>query len=138
MRPRGRRSVAHTNVIEGSGSPATFGIITRTPVNSRDLAVILSATPNGQLSLPSRVTIPANQASASFNINVPDDNLVNGARVVAITAKAFGDTGLLLESSAGSASIQIEDNDGPTLTVSLTSDVVAEGATVINRCAGHL
>ncbi|HMJ88491.1 MAG TPA: CARDB domain-containing protein, partial [Candidatus Acidoferrum sp.] len=54
-------SVADPVVTEGSGSPATIGTVTRSLVNSRDLVVLLSATPVGQLSLPGRVTIPSNQ-----------------------------------------------------------------------------
>ena len=126
-------SVADPAVTEGSSSPATIGTVTRSLVNGRDLAVLLSSTPGGLLSLPSRVTIPSNQPSATFNINVPNDNLATGPRTVTIIGKALSDQGLILETSAGTVPLQVLDNDGPTLTLSLSSDLVAEGSLVTGK-----
>ncbi len=126
-------SVADPSVTEGSGSPATIGTVTRSLVNARELPVLLTTVPTGPLSVPSRVIIPANQASVSFNINAPNDAVATGPRMVDLIAKAISDVGAVVESSTGSLSLQVLDNDGATLTLTFSSALVAEGATVSGR-----
>ncbi len=128
-------SVADSTVTEGSSSPATIGTVTRSLVNSRELSVLLTTVPTGPLSVPSRVTIPANQASATFNINAPNDNLATGTRTVNIIGKALSDQGLVVESSIGSVPLQVLDNDGATLTLTVSSALVAEGGLVTGQVA---
>ncbi len=128
-------TVADPTVTEGSSSPATIGTVTRSLVNGRDLPVLLTTVPLGPLSVPSRVIIPANQASVNFNLNAPNDNVATGPRAVELIAKALNDVGAVVESSAGAVSMQVLDNDGATLTLTLSSALVAEGATVTGRVA---
>lgn len=126
-------SVADGTIAEGASSPATIGTVTRSLVNERPLSVLLSTAPSGALSIPSRVTIPANQTSITFHINAPEDSIATGARTVTLTGKALSDQGAVIETSAGSVPVQILDNDGPSLTVTVTSGVLAEGSVISGR-----
>ncbi|HYT60145.1 MAG TPA: CARDB domain-containing protein, partial [Haliangiales bacterium] len=120
-------SIADALISEGSPSPATIATVTRTPVTARALAVSIGSSNPGAVELPSGVSIPANQASATFNINTRDDLLVNGTRTVIISARTISDLGAVLDAGAATASIGVLDNDGPTLSLQFATDVVAEG-----------
>jgi len=121
-------TAADAVVTEGAPSPATIGTVSRSPVTSRAMQV--SLTPASPLSTPFRVTIPAGEAFATFNINASDDGFVNGTRTASLTARIVNDVGTIIDEGAATVSIQVLDNDGPTLSFSMASDVVAEGATV--------
>ncbi len=123
-------STADPAVSEGAPSPATIGTVTRAPVTDRDVMVSLSVVPSSDLSIPTRLTIPANQASVAFNVNARDDGFVNGARTNTITAKVISEVGPILDFGAASAPLVVLDNDGPTLTLTTASEMVAEGGTV--------
>jgi len=125
--------VADGTVNEGASSPATVGTVTRSLVNSRALSVLLSTVPSGPLGIPARVTIASNQASATFNISVADDQLATGTRTVSIVGKALSDQGSIIESSAGSVPLEVLDNDGPSLTVTVSAAVLAEGSMATGR-----
>ena len=118
-------TLAASAVNEGAASPATTGVVTRAPVTSHDLRVSLGYSPLGSLLLPPTVVIPAGQASAPFNVNVLDDTLVTGTRVVTLTAQPVSDLGAIL-TNAASVPLQIYDNDGPSLAISLANEVVSE------------
>jgi len=124
-------AIADASIAEGAPTPATIGMVTRSPVNTRSLSVNLSVSPSSELSVPVRVTIPANQASASFNINARDDGFVNGTRTAVLTARPVTDFGVIIETNTASANIEIRDNDGPTLTVAIDTAILAEGDTAI-------
>lgn len=80
-------SFASSFVREGLGVTAT---VTRTPATASGLLVNIAAAPTGQLSTPSQVTIPANQASVSFTIIGTEDGVSDGVREIALTATASG------------------------------------------------
>lgn len=68
------------------------------------LRVSLSGLPSRQLTVPSSVTIPARAASVSVRVAAIDDRVVDGSRVVTVTAKA---TGFL----SGLADVIVMDNE---------------------------
>jgi hypothetical protein len=123
--------LAEGSIAEGAATPATIGMVTRSPVTSRSLTVSLSASPSSDLSIPVRVTIPADQASVSFNINARDDGFVNGTRTATLTAHPITDFGVIIETNTATANIEIRDNDGPTLTVAIDTAVLSEGDTAV-------
>ena len=75
------------------------------------------------MSLLTSVTIPAGQTSATFQITIVDDSLLNGSEVVNIVGK--GSSYLFL---TGSAVIAIHDNETATIALSLPASA-AEGMT---------
>jgi hypothetical protein len=94
--------------------------VTRDVVSSNAVTVAVSSSRPGQLSPPDFVTIPAGAASARFTVLAVDDVFAEAQTAYSIAASAPGFNG-------GLASIQVVDNDVPTLTVSLSRQTVSEG-----------
>jgi len=123
-------------LVEGSSGPTIFGSVTRDVATPRDLVVALAVSDPNELSLPATLTIPAGAVSADFLFQVSDDDLVNGTRTAGITARVVPTAGgASLDQGADMQNLDILDNDGPTLTVTVDRDLVAEGgqATVTVR-----
>ena len=127
-------SFASNAITEGSSSPATTGTVTRSVVTSEPLRVTLSSTNSSAISIPTQVTIPANQASASFVVNAPDDTLALGTQIVLVSAQLTTTLGVVLDVGAATAGLQVLDNDGPTLTVTTPSAALREGTTRHRIC----
>jgi len=75
------------------------------------LTVSLSSTPAGKLGMPSTVTIPANQNSATFTITAPVDPAESGTRQIAVRAAAVDYTDAITP-------ISLTDTQLPDLAVS--------------------
>lgn len=116
---------------EGSVGPTVLGTITRDAVTNRDLIVVLESSDNALVSVPTTVTIPAGEASVTFPIEVADDGDVNGDRSVEIVGRVRPTAGgAAFDEGAASDTVEVLDNDGETLTLSLQRDTVAEGRTI--------
>jgi hypothetical protein len=87
---------------EGSG--VVSATVTRTGTVTSALTVFLSSSDTTEATVPVTVVIPASQASASFNLNVVDDNVVDGTKMATINAVASGH-------AEAFKSISITDND---------------------------
>ena len=117
-----------SELAEGADGPTVQGTVTRDVVTDQPLTVALSASVMGELSLPASVTIPADQASGSFLFSVNDDALVNGSRVVNVTAQTIpSGGGNPITTGSDTQPLTILDNDGPTLTVTIDQDKLKEG-----------
>lgn len=124
-------TLSDTNVTEGVLNPAALATLTRSPVSSGLLRVRLGTNGGGLVQVPAEVTIPANQPGVSFNVNVRDDALAFGAQVVNIVAQGLAADGSVLPGSSGTATIRVQDNDGPTLSVSTAVAVIAENSSTV-------
>jgi hypothetical protein len=103
-----------------SGAAVATGTVHRNDADlSAPLTVALTADDATEVSVPSRVTIPAGQASAQFAIDAVDDAVVDGPQFVTVTGQANG-------YAAGSETLEVADDDVLTLTLSITDSVVAE------------
>jgi uncharacterized delta-60 repeat protein len=105
-------------VFEGAGSSATTGTVTRTGASlSQPLTVYLASDDTTEASVPASVVIPAGQASASFPVDAVDDSVLDGPRLVGISADALFDTGIAPDHSfiGGSTSISSMPHDAYTL-----------------------
>ncbi len=91
--------------------------------------VTLVPSLDGQLQLPTSVTIPANEASFNFAVDASDDVLVDGDIAVAVTAYVTSATGIVLGDGSTTAILEALDNDGPALTLSFSNSLIAEGGT---------
>lgn len=109
-----------TSISEAGGT--TTGTVTRTSSNiSAPLVVNLSSNDTGEATVPSSVTIPANQTSITFTITGIDDSVVDGTQNVTITATASAFTSATL-------GIQVTDNDAAaTLGLSSLATSISEG-----------
>jgi hypothetical protein len=81
------------------------GLVTLPDVQATDVVVTLASLNTGEVTVPASVTILAGQLSASFNLTIVDDTVMDGTQTAIITATADG-----LGSAAGA--IAVQDNDG--------------------------
>ena len=126
------------SVSEGAGLNAVYAVLERTDDDAEKLkkaiTVFLTASEENALILPESVTIPANTRSVRFAIGVVDNAEMEtgGGRVVTISAairidscgcswRPQDDTGAL------EATLEIADNDGPALCVSVEPTTMREG-----------
>lgn len=82
----------------------------------RDTSVSLTSSDTTEITVPATATILAGQTSATFNITVVDDTVIDGAQNATITASVSGWT-------SGTATIQVTDNENTNLTLTLPSSV---------------
>ncbi len=72
-------------LVEGE-SPSGNAMISIHQVSSVPVTVSLSANPQGQISLPATITLPAGQLQAAFTVRANNDTVIDGDVSVAITA----------------------------------------------------
>ncbi len=104
---------------EGVGT--LTGSVTLPSVRATDTVVTLASGAPAKVTVPASMTIPAGALSAEFSFEVLDDPVFDGIKNVAITASTAG-----LQS--GSATLQIFDNDLPTLVLAAPA-ATTEGVT---------
>jgi hypothetical protein len=102
------------NVTEGNGVLENQGTVTLSQTSSSDLIISLSSDNATEVQVPVSVTIPAGHTSATFSITVMDDAVLDGSRLVTITAVADGYPPAL-------ENINVDDNKSAILTLSLPS-----------------
>lgn len=106
---------------EGDGVLTAQGTVTRSVASSSALTVALTSNDSTELTVPASVTIEANQASATFDLIIIEDTLLDGSQLATVAASASGAT-------SGSGSMTIHDNETTTLTLILPASVT-EGDT---------
>ncbi|MBC8356249.1 MAG: hypothetical protein H8E66_30085, partial [Planctomycetes bacterium] len=114
--------IVAASISEGAGTGATTGTVTR---NAGDLSsavtVTLSSDDAGEaVPQPLMVTILANDTSATFNIDAVEDVISDGVQTATIKATASGYV-------SGTDTVDVTDNDGPTLTLSIADASISEG-----------
>ncbi len=120
-------SLASAVVSEAAGPNATSATVTRSPVSPRALHLaIVSANPAAAL-VPAGVTIPANQASASFPVAAVNDGVVAGDRVAAIGGSILSDYNGQPIASIPPAVLTVTEANGPALFLTLATAAVREG-----------
>ena len=120
--------LASSVVSEGAGATATHGTVTRSIVSDNALTVALSATV-GRARVSNYVTFAAGAASVDFDIGVTDNLEADGDHAVRISAAvtdAF--TSAQIFGTRVEKILLVTDNDGPTLSLSISNNVLAESA----------
>ena len=97
-------SVSPAAFSESAGQAASLGTVTRSGPLDAALEISLSSSDQTEALAPAGVTIPAGQASATFSITAVDDAVVDGNRIVTLTASAGGFVSAL-------AQVSVTDND---------------------------
>ena len=109
-------SMSATSISE-SGGMAT-GTVTRGNTNlEQSLTVNLASSDTTEVTVPTTVTIAAGQSSGSFAVTAQDDALLDGPKMVTITASA---------NDYASATAGLEVADHEVLTVALALESIAE------------
>lgn len=114
-------SIAPTSVVENAGSNAATGTVTRNTATTSALVVNLASSDTNEATVAATVTIPAGQTFATFAIDARDDNLVDGTKIVTLTASAGGLT--------GTANLNVTDNDVAGITVTPLALATGEDGT---------
>ncbi|WP_158520982.1 choice-of-anchor Q domain-containing protein [Fuerstiella marisgermanici] len=94
------------SVSEGDGTAATTVTVTRNTPTTEPMTVALNSSDTSEANVPATVTIPAGQASFTFDLDAVDDTVVDGTQTVTITATeavastmvpdvAFGSSGIV-------------------------------------------
>jgi M6 family metalloprotease-like protein len=99
---------------EGDGA-LSASVTASSPVDS-DLTVNLLSSDTSELSVPATVVILAGQTSATFNINVVDDALLDGSQPVTVTATAA-------DYLPGVATDSVHDNETAVISLSVPASV---------------
>ncbi|MBX7209074.1 MAG: M36 family metallopeptidase [Verrucomicrobiaceae bacterium] len=106
---------------EGDGVLAGQGVVTRSVPLPASLDVTLASADATALAVPATVTIPANAASATFGLTIGDNALLDGSRLIGVTASATG-------AASANATMTIHDNETAIITLTMPASVT-EGDT---------
>ncbi len=119
------------SVAENAGASAVVGTVYRIAATSRELTLQLQASDSNRVALPYLVTIPANDASASFALEVVDDALINGTRQVGIAAYVTESLSGARIGEPATNQLTILDDDGPTISLTLSRTLLPEGSNTL-------
>ncbi len=98
-----------------------------------DLVFSLASSSPAKLVVPASVLLPAGQTSVTFPVTLIDDPLLDGPHVVTVSATPPAGSGI----ASGASSLRVEDDDIPSLGLSLASASVPEnGATTATLTLG--
>ena len=113
-------TLADDLVAEGFGDASTTGTVTRNTPTDEALLVTLISTNQSEIRVPSTVEIPAGQTEVTFDIDVVDDNAVDGLQIATIRAQA-------LDHAPGEDQIEVNDNDANTIRIRTSDQSVRAG-----------
>ena len=117
------------NSISENGGKA-IATVTRNIITNTPLEVQLSSSDTTEATVPTSVIIPANQASATFEIQGVDDTILDGTQAVIITAKpTYTGTNLTVDAGQATANLNVTDNESPSLTLTLDKNIISETGT---------
>lgn len=120
------------NVSEAAGYAALMGTIKRSDKLDKRVTIKISDDSNGLLSYSSKtIVLEKNQKQAQFSIGVNDNDIVDGDHKVTVTASVYSSScGCSVgDETNGSltANMTIIDDDGPSLSLSSSQSIIAEG-----------
>ncbi len=110
-----------TSVAENAGAAATAITITRNTDTSSALVVNLVCSDTTEAVLLAATTIPAGQTSVAVTLDAVDDEVADGTQIVTITASSS-------DFASGSDTVDVTDNEIPSLTVDIVAAAVTENA----------
>lgn len=113
---------------EAAGPGELLATISRTLATSEALLVGISGSSPGAFEVLGPIFIPANQTSVTVSLTPMNNDDIDGLRSITLWAQAFEATSgqLLVESAV--QSLDITDDDGPTLTISIDKKILIEGS----------
>ncbi len=115
------------SVSEADGPAAAAGTVRRAKATPRQLTVQLASSDGAAIYVPATVVIPANALEAGFPVTAINDRVVNGNRSVTVSGWVVdSQTGATL-ATAAPAVVEVRDDDGPSLRLSLGSTLAREG-----------
>lgn len=126
-RPALTLAANRSSIAEGSAPGDLILTVTRQPVTAAPFTVVISTSDPASLLPPAQVVIPGFTASASVVVETPDNLVIDGDRVVFLTARILDvSTGETIAESLETA-ILVTDNDGPALSLAISKLGIREG-----------
>jgi hypothetical protein len=122
--------LASPSVSENAGPNAVSATLTRDRPSPRQLIAALSSSNTNAIRVPAFVTIPGGATNASFNVAAVNNAEVDGPRQVTIRAWVVQSGGSQLLREGPPATLEVTDDDGPALFITLAREVAGEGAAV--------
>ncbi|KQP20290.1 LamG-like jellyroll fold domain-containing protein [Pseudorhodoferax sp. Leaf265] len=120
-------SFSSNQVAEGAGANAVGVTLRRDRPGTYDLVFNVLSDNRDALTVPTRVVIPAGETEVHFNASPVDNTLSgDGSRSVNVFATMLNPAGVELRQNTASNAILVTDDDGPTLSVTLSADSVSE------------
>ncbi len=101
-------AVNPSSFAKNTGSNAATGAVTRQGPTTSAVMVNLTSSDTTRATVPTTVTIPLGEISATFAVAAVDDTVSDGTQNVTITASASG-------YNSGTVTVQVADNDRPTV-----------------------
>lgn len=95
--------------------------LARRPVGAGPLIVQLTSSSEDQFTVPGTIVIPAGAPAVTFDATAVDDAFVERTNTYVLTARSAG-------FRDASVTVTVEDNDRPTVSLSLAAATVSEGA----------
>ncbi len=120
-------TLATTNVSENAGSQAVLATLHRSPVTSRGVVLELVSSDPSAARVPLRVTIPPGSDDASFYVAAVNDDVVDGTQTAVLRCFITDSTTGARLAENPPVTLNVLDDDGPTLQVTITPKLVAEG-----------
>jgi len=118
--------MAHT-VSEGAGPKATTATLARSHNSPSALVVALTSSDPTAARVPASITIPAGRTNTVFSVAAGDDVSVDGPQTTTLRAFVLDSvTGQPLRAGTPDT-LEVTDDDGPTLRLTLAAEVVGEG-----------
>lgn len=117
------------SIAEGSGILRGKGTVKINSDSETSIAVNLTSDDISELAVPSQVTIRKGQRSATFDLTIPDDSLLDGPQTVTVKASAPG-------YEDGTDKILITDNETAVLSLNIPESL-SEGDGILSQ-AGTL
>ena len=103
-------SLNKTAVREDAGRVAARGTVTRSNLDyAFPITVTLTSSDITEIKVPTRITIPAGQLSASFDLEAVNDTSLDGSQTLRVSASALNYVG-------ASSTIRVDDHEPPVVT----------------------
>ena len=116
-------------IMENAFGIATWATVTRSVVTDRPQTVLIASSDPAAAQVISQVVIPAYQASARVAIAAVNNTVVDGERLVTITATPADPTTAEPIGGAATADLAVLDDDGLALAIVLDTLAISEAGT---------
>ena len=126
-------TVDKSSFLENAGVNAAMGTVRRSNTENLGQALVvgLASSDQSELKVPSSVTIPAGQATATFFIDAVNDPALDGTQHVTVTATSVGYVD-------GTVGVAVEDHEPPVLTAPTATTPSSKPTITWNALAGAL
>ena len=114
-------TLAATTVSESAGADATTGTISIASTASQPITIDLTSSNTASATVPASVVIEFGQESVSFPIAAINNGLDVGDQTALIRAIVVTDAGVYVNQSSASASLLVENVNGPAVSLSLAA-----------------